>query len=166
MTVTSVTPDQVRADVLQRGDRLRHHRSWELFTVVSVAALDSIGSPLDFHNRETDEMERGLRVTGVDEGGGTVHVDCAPSYLWHREEQRPNEPDGAADPRYTQASYAIVRQSWQDLIEMFGLTEYRAPRLAAAYQLWAVNAPEYADGDDWTVAAAEWQRTYLANQPT
>lgn len=67
------------------------------------------------------------------------------------------------DPRYTQAGYDAVRKSWQDLIEMFGLTKYRALRLAAAYQLWADNAPEYANKDDWTVAADEWQRTYLAN---
>ena len=66
--------------------------------------------------------------------------------------------------RYTQANYAAVRQSWQDLVEMFGLTEYRAPRLTAAYQLWAANAPEYADSDDWLDAAQEWHRTYLAHR--
>lgn len=164
MANTPMAPDRVRTDALQPGDQIRHPHDWALFTVVSVEALDSIGSPLDFHNRETDEMERGLRVTGVDEAGETVHVDCAPSYLWHREEQRSNESEGAVDPRYTQANYATVRQSWQDLIEMFGLTEYRAPRLTAAYQLWATNAPEYADSDDWLDAAQEWHRTYLANQ--
>ncbi|MFE9777735.1 hypothetical protein ACFYPA_06210 [Streptomyces sp. NPDC005775] len=164
MTVTSMSPNQVRADSLQTGSQIRHPHDWTLFTVVSVEALDLIGSPLDFHNRETGEMERGLRVTGVDDAGETVHVDCAPSYLWHREEQQPSEPEGAADPRYTQAGYVAVRKSWQDLIEMFGLTEYRARTLNAAYQLWALNAPEYAAGDDWTVAADKWQRIYLTNR--
>jgi len=65
---------------------------------------------------------------------------------------------------YTAANYAIARQSWQDLVEMFGLTEYRAPRMNAAYQLWATNAPECTAGDDWSEAAQEWHRTYLANQ--
>ncbi|WP_328903278.1 hypothetical protein OHR86_28155 [Streptomyces sp. NBC_00441] len=68
-----------------------------------------------------------------------------------------------ARTRYTQARYDTVRRSWQDLIEMFGLTQYNAKPLAKAYQLWADNAPEYAAGDDWTAAADDWHRTYLAN---
>ncbi|MFJ3141705.1 hypothetical protein ACIPJM_04540 [Streptomyces halstedii] len=92
MTHTPMTPDRVRADALQAGDQIRHQRDWTLFTVSSVETLDSIGSPLDFHNRKTDEMEHGLRVTGADADGETVHVDCAPSYLWHREGRRPTTP--------------------------------------------------------------------------
>ncbi|MDX5526139.1 hypothetical protein PV677_36330 [Streptomyces sp. DE06-01C] len=85
MTDTPMAPDRVRADALQPDDQIRHPHDWTLFTVSSVETLDSLGSPLDFHNRKTDEMERGLRVTGTDADGETVHVDCAPSHLWHRE---------------------------------------------------------------------------------
>ncbi|MFJ9985313.1 hypothetical protein ACIQUD_14995 [Streptomyces globisporus] len=92
MTDTPMTPDSVRTDALQPDDQIRHPHDWALITVSSVETLDSLGSPLDFHNRKTDEMERGLRVTGTDADGETVHVDCAPSYLWHREGRRPTTP--------------------------------------------------------------------------
>ena len=70
----------------------------------------------------------------------------------------------ATDPRYTQAGYHLARQSWQDLIEMFGLNDYRLKRMQAAYALWVAGGPDFADDDDWLDAAQEWHRTYLANQ--
>ncbi|WP_097934719.1 MULTISPECIES: hypothetical protein [unclassified Streptomyces] len=89
--VAAPAETEPRTDELTVGDKVRHPHDWTLITVSSVETLDSVGSPLDFHNRKTDEMERGLRVTGTDADGETVHVDCAPSYLWHRETLAPAE---------------------------------------------------------------------------
>ncbi|MGC4927219.1 hypothetical protein [Streptomyces sp. DT117] len=85
------TETEPRTDELAVGDRVSHPLDGSFFTVSSVETLDSLGSPLDFHNRKTDETERGLRVTGMDADGETVHVDCAPSHLWHRETPAPAE---------------------------------------------------------------------------
>ena len=66
------------------------------------------------------------------------------------------------DPRYTQAGYITVRKSWQDHIEMFGLTKCRERCLTDAFQLWVTNAPQIVADDDWVDAAGEWHRTHLA----
>jgi len=96
-TPAPMTPDSVRTDALQPGDQIRHPHDWTLFTVGAAAErLDDLGSPLDFRNRETDEFERGMRVTGTDASGETVHVDTAPSYLWHREGQQKTARDKLA----------------------------------------------------------------------
>ncbi|WP_097930871.1 MULTISPECIES: hypothetical protein [unclassified Streptomyces] len=98
MANTPMTPERVRTDALQPDDQIRHPHDWTLITVSLVETLDSVGSPLDFHNRKTDEMERGLRVTGTDADGETVHVDCAPSYLWHREGRQATTPMAPDQP--------------------------------------------------------------------
>ncbi|MEV5862329.1 hypothetical protein AB0L83_21770 [Streptomyces sp. NPDC052071] len=96
-TPAPMTPDSVRTDALQPGDQIRHPHDWTLFTVGAAAErLDDLGSPLDFRNREADEFERGMRVTGTDASGETVHVDTAPSYLWHREGQQKTARDKLA----------------------------------------------------------------------
>jgi len=76
---------RVRTDELVPGDRVWHPYDMACFTVAEVASEGST-SRLRFHNRVTDEHESGMRVTGTDDNGETVHVDCAPSYLWHRED--------------------------------------------------------------------------------
>ncbi|MEU8760705.1 hypothetical protein [Streptomyces sp. NPDC048659] len=76
---------RVRTDELVPGDRVRHPHDMTCFAVTRVAP-DGSASGLLFHNRATDENESGLRVTGTDDSGETVHVDCAPSYLWHMED--------------------------------------------------------------------------------
>lgn len=96
MTDTPMTPDRVRTDALQPGDRVWHPYDMVRFTVdVTPERLDDLGSPLDFHNRATDEFERGMRVTGTDDKGETVLVDTAPSYLWHRDAEQLTVPKGA-----------------------------------------------------------------------
>ncbi|MEU9849312.1 hypothetical protein [Streptomyces sp. NPDC047985] len=75
-----------------------------------------------------------------------------------------SSPAEATDRRYSRASYDVSRKSWQDHIEMFGLTRYNMPRLQAAYALWEASRPEFTDGDNWLTAAEEWQHTYLATR--
>ncbi|MFD9764763.1 hypothetical protein ACFWXI_14675 [[Kitasatospora] papulosa] len=124
-----MTPDSVRTDALQPGDQLRHPHDWTLFTV-SVAAewLDDLGSPLDFHNRETDEFERGMRVTGTDASGETVHVDTAPSYLWHREGQQKTARDELATAVAEHGPFPMPTGEPQPV----GLTEEQAEALINA----------------------------------
>lgn len=76
---------RVRTDELGPGDRVWHPYDMSVFTVTRVAPEGSAPGLL-FHNRATDENESGLRVTGTDDSGEAVHVDCAPSYLWTRED--------------------------------------------------------------------------------
>ncbi|MFF0277516.1 hypothetical protein [Streptomyces sp. NPDC004330] len=76
---------RVRTDELAPGDRVWHPYEMACFTVTRVAP-DGSASGLRFHNRATDSNEFGLRVTGTDDSGETAHVDCAPSYLWTRED--------------------------------------------------------------------------------
>ena len=76
---------RVRTDELVPGDRVWHPYDMACFTVAEVASEGST-SRLRFHNRVTDENESGMRVTGTDDNGETVHVDTAPSYLWTRED--------------------------------------------------------------------------------
>jgi hypothetical protein len=75
---------RVRTDGLSAGDRVWHPYEMARFTV--RAAAETLAAPLMFHNRTTDELESGMRVTGVDDSGEIVHVDCAPSYLWTRDD--------------------------------------------------------------------------------
>ncbi|MGW3164781.1 hypothetical protein ACWC9Q_18295 [Streptomyces sp. NPDC001142] len=86
-----MTPDRVRTDALQVGDRLWHPYDMVRFTVGAAPA--PLDQPLTFHNRATDEMEPGMRVTGTDDRGDIVRVDVAPSYLWHRDVERPTAPE-------------------------------------------------------------------------
>ncbi|MCX5431917.1 hypothetical protein OHU11_30155 [Streptomyces sp. NBC_00257] len=85
-----ITPDRVRTDALQPGDRVWHPYDMARFTV--SAAPEELDQPLTFHNRATDETECGMRVTGTDDRGDAVHVDTAPSYLWHRDVEQPTAP--------------------------------------------------------------------------
>lgn len=64
----------VRTDELRPGDRVWHPFDIACFTVAHKPEPVA----LDF------EGERGLRVTGTDDRGETVHVDVAPAYKWHR----------------------------------------------------------------------------------
>ncbi|WP_406419981.1 hypothetical protein [Streptomyces sp. NBC_00842] len=73
---------RVRTDGLQPGDRVWHPYDMTLFTVSAVP--EELVQHLGFHNRETDGWESGMRVTGADDRGNAVHVDTAPSYMWHR----------------------------------------------------------------------------------
>ncbi|MFE5958904.1 hypothetical protein [Streptomyces rubiginosohelvolus] len=82
-------PQRIRTDELQPGDRLWHPYDMVRFTVDTVPAPLPPSSRLTFHNRQTDEMEPGMRVTGIDDRGDVVHVDAAPSCLWHRAERQP-----------------------------------------------------------------------------
>lgn len=84
------TPDLVRTDELQPGDRVRHPHDWSLITV--SAAPETFSPPLQFHNRATDQFESGLRVTATDASGVVGYVDVAPSYLWYREAPQPTAP--------------------------------------------------------------------------
>ncbi|WP_424863075.1 hypothetical protein [Streptomyces sp. MMS24-I29] len=86
-----MTPDRVRTDALQVGDRLWHPYDMVRFTVGAAPA--PLDQPLTFHNRATDEMEPGMRVTGTDDRGDIVRVDVAPSYLWHRDVEQPTAPE-------------------------------------------------------------------------
>jgi hypothetical protein len=76
---------RVRTEDLVPGDRIWHPYDMACFTVTRAASEGSAPG-LQFHNRVTDEYESGMRVTGTGDRGETVHVDCAPSYLWHRED--------------------------------------------------------------------------------
>lgn len=64
----------VRTDELRPGDRVWHPFDIACFTVAHKPEPVA----LDF------EGERGLRVTGTDDRGETVHVDVSPAYKWHR----------------------------------------------------------------------------------
>ncbi|MFJ1695743.1 hypothetical protein ACIOHC_11415 [Streptomyces sp. NPDC088252] len=83
-------PDRVRTDALQPGDRVWHPYDMVRFTV--GGAPEELDQPLTFHNRATDETECGMRVTGTDDRGDAIHVDTAPSYLWHRDVEQPTAP--------------------------------------------------------------------------
>ncbi|MDV9194352.1 hypothetical protein [Streptomyces sp. Wh19] len=83
-----MTPDRVRTDALQPGDRVWHPYDMVRFTVDAAPELLAPSQRLTFHNRSTDEMEPGMRVTGADDRGDIVHVDVAPSYLWHRDAEQ------------------------------------------------------------------------------
>jgi hypothetical protein len=67
----------VRTDELRPGDRVWHPFDIVCFTVAHKPEPVA----LDF------EGERGLRVTGTDDRGETVHIDVAPGYRWHRRPQ-------------------------------------------------------------------------------
>lgn len=76
--------DRVRTDELRAGDRVWHPYEMSCFTVGSVPV--ALNVDLRFHNRSSDTFESGLRVTGADDSGETVHVDAAQSYMWRRED--------------------------------------------------------------------------------
>ncbi|MFI8817480.1 MULTISPECIES: zinc finger domain-containing protein [unclassified Streptomyces] len=93
---------RVRTDALLPGDRVWHPYDMAAFTVsVAPEALDV---HLGFHNKATGKSESGMRVTGVDDAGWTVHVDAAQSHLWRRAEPAvsgvPSEAAADSTERY------------------------------------------------------------------
>jgi hypothetical protein len=65
----------VRTDELRPGDRV-----WHPFDAVCCFTVAHEPKPAGLHF----EGEPGLRVTGTDDRGDTVHIDVAPGYRWHR----------------------------------------------------------------------------------
>jgi hypothetical protein len=65
----------IRTDELRPGDRV-----WHPFDIVCFTVAHEPKPETGIHF----QGEPGLRVTGTDDRGETVHIDVAPGYKWHR----------------------------------------------------------------------------------
>lgn len=62
---------------------------------------------------------------------------------------------------YSRRQYEAVRDSWQDLIEQHGISDWAIREMAKTFESWSTRRPQFTDGDSWLKAAEGWQLTHL-----
>ncbi|MET9517394.1 hypothetical protein [Streptomyces sp. NPDC002994] len=62
---------------------------------------------------------------------------------------------------YSRRQYDAVRDSWQDLIEQHGISDWATREMSKTFERWSTRRPQFTDDDNWLKLAEQWQLTHV-----
>lgn len=65
---------------------------------------------------------------------------------------------------YSRRQYEGVRDSWQNLIEQHGISDWATREMTKTFEHWADRRPQFTNGDNWLKLAEQWQLTHMGRK--